>query len=388
MKKRINMKKNRSYSLRLSFVFALCCLIGAGCQKDMENFDNKVFISNETVETLLLKGDDTGRGIIQTAIAQREQTNIEVVYKADLSLVDQYNRMFNDKAVALPEACYEIEQPKSTIAIGGIKGNDVIVHFKELSTLNRDLLYVLPVTISSTNLDVLSSARTRYFVIKGAALINVVANIKNNKLSLSSSGSKDALNNLSTITAEALIRVDKFGKLISTIMGIEGHFLIRIGDAGLPDNQIQLATSRGKVTDSAWTVNTNEWTHLALTFDQSNHSVELYINGVKKGGSKSSSYSSTVDWGNDNFWIGYSYEDGRFLDGDICECRVWNRILTQEEIQAKDHFYAVSPEAEGLVAYWKFDEGAGIIVKDHTKNRNDITSSKPLTWKAIELPAK
>lgn len=92
--------------------------------------------------------------------------------------------------------------------------------------------------------------------------------------------------------------------------------------------------------------------------------------------------------GNSSFWIGYSYEDGRFLDGDICECRVWNRILTQEEIQAKNHFYTVSPEAEGLVAYWKFDEGAGIVVKDHTNNGNNIASSKPLTWKAIELPAK
>ena len=383
----MNMKKNKSHSLCLSFVFAMCCLIGAGCQKDMENFDNKVFISNETVETLLLKGADTGEGIVQTAIAQREQTNVEVVYKADLSLVDQYNRIFNDKAVPLPETCYEIKQPKSTIAIGGVKGNDVVVHFKELSSLNRDWVYVLPVTVGSTNLDVLSSARTRYFVIKGAALVNVVANIKNNKLSLVP-GSGDALNNLSKMTAEALIRVDKFGKLISTIMGIEGRFLIRIGDAGLPDNQIQLATSSGNVTDPGWTVNTNEWTHVALTFDSSNRSVELYINGVKKGGSKSTRYGSTVNWGNSSFWVGYSYEDGRFLDGDICECRVWNRILTQEEIQAKDHFYTVSPEAEGLVAYWKFDEGAGVVVKDHTKNGNNIVSSKPLTWKAIELPAK
>ncbi|GLL55308.1 hypothetical protein KUBF_29700 [Bacteroides finegoldii] len=35
------------------------------------------------------------------------------------------------------------------------------------------------------------------------------------------------------------------------------------------------------------------------------------------------------------FWIGYSYEAARYLDGDICECRIWNRVLTAEEIQAR-----------------------------------------------------
>ena len=35
------------------------------------------------------------------------------------------------------------------------------------------------------------------------------------------------------------------------VMGIEGTFLFRIGDAGVPDNQLQLATSSGNVTDAA-----------------------------------------------------------------------------------------------------------------------------------------
>ena len=44
---------------------------------------------------------------------------------------------------------------------------------------------------------------------------------------------------------EALIRARNFDRKISTVMGIEGYFLIRIGDAGFPPNQIQIATSDG-----------------------------------------------------------------------------------------------------------------------------------------------
>ena len=58
------------------------------------------------------------------------------------------------------------------------------------------------------------------------------------------------------------------------------------------------------------------------------------------------------------FWIGYSYNNERFLDADISEVRIWNRVLTQDEINAENHFYAVSEDAQNLVAYWKFDDGA------------------------------
>ena len=81
------------------------------------------------------------------------------------------------------------------------------------------------------------------------------------------------------------------------------------------------------------------------------------------------------------------YEAARYLDGDICECRIWNRVLTVEEIQAKNHFYYVDPKSEGLVAYWKFDEGQGMSITDYASG-NNLTANKDLTWKPLELPEK
>lgn len=377
----------KRYTLYMfSALMALAATLSS-CQDDTETFDNKIYInSSDKTTTLLLKGntDDQIR-TIQAAVARPAEQTINIVYKGDLSLVDQYNATFYDNAIPLLEECYEITDAKATIPAGGVKSTLVEVVFKNLDQLNRDNVYVLPVTIDNCDIDILQSARTTYYVIKGAALINTVANIHENKLTPSWSN-KDALNGLSQLTVETLVRVDQFDKLISTIMGIEGSFLIRIGDAGVPDNQIQVASSRGNVTDPAWQVPLRTWVHIAVTFDSSNGATEVYFNGIKKGNTQTSPYRSSVSWGSTSFWIGRSYDDNRFLSGDMSEARIWNRVLTAEEINEKNHFYSVDPESNGLVAYWKFDDGSGLTVKDHTANANHAVAANDLTWKAVELP--
>lgn len=388
--------------MKHSYIYLYSALLAVSvsitsCQKEMEAFSNKAFINSDKVSTLLLKGNSTViEKTVQTSIAQPAQQDIHITYKVEPSLVATYNAAYYDNAIELPEECYKIPEPNAIINAGGVKSTEVSIFFQNLDNLDRDLIYVLPVTISEVNMDILESARTSYFVIKGAALINTVANITGIKLYPNFSN-EGAMNNLDQITAEALLRVDEFGKTISTIMGIEGKFLIRIGDSGVPDNQIQLATSDGNVTDANWILPTKRWIHIALTWDSADGAVNLYLNGVKKGNTQTCKFRSKVNWGihydsesnsRRGFWVGYSYSDDRDLKGDICEVRIWNRILTNEEINAKNHFYNVEPDAEGLVSYWKFDEGGGNSIADHTANGNNLVASSTPMWKTVELPEK
>lgn len=362
-------------------ILAVCA---TSCE-DMEEFDNKAFTSTAKLNNILLKGtNDTETMIIRTEIAKPENKDINVVYKVDESLVGEYNINYGEEALILPVECYEIPENVSTIVAGTVKGSDVEVVFKNLTTLNRDLTYLLPVSVAESNIDFLNSARTTYYVIKGAALINATANLTENNLSLQDPASS-TLKDMEQITIEVLMNVSKFGKLVSTVMGIEGDFLFRIGDAGVPDNQLQLSCSNN-VTDAAWQLSTNEWQHLAATYDSSTGEVNVYIDGVKKGATQVTSFRGSVDWASSNFYIGKSYDDARWLEGDVCEMRVWNRVLTADEINAKDHFYVVSPDSEGLEAYWKFDEGAGMVIKDHTGHGNTVVAKKELTWTAVSLP--
>ena len=62
-------------------------------------------------------------------------------------------------------------------------------------------------------------------------------------------------------------------------------------------------------------------------------------------------------------------------------------VLTADEIRAPYHFYSVDPQSEGLVAYWKFDNGAGCLITDYA-NGYDLICNKDPKWVNVTLPAK
>ncbi|MGG6547387.1 UNVERIFIED_CONTAM: hypothetical protein NY100_18490, partial [Prevotella sp. 15_C9] len=91
--------------------------------------------------------------------------------------------------------------------------------------------YVLPVTVVDASINVLGSSNTSYYVFKGAALINKVANINKNNVYVDWVN-PNVVQNMKTMTAEALIHPYSFDNQLNTLMGIEGQFLFRFGDSG------------------------------------------------------------------------------------------------------------------------------------------------------------
>ena len=215
---------------------------------------------------------------------------------------------------------------------------------------------------------------------------------------MESKASGEVCNNLHNYTLEALIRVHEFSPGIQTVMGIEGYFLIRISDNGLQPNQLQVSTGAfGSLTDPATCLLTvNKWTHIALVGDAEAGELRLYIDGrliitkTATGDWQDISLGKPMkanSWETESrpFYIGYSYSAGRELNGEFSECRIWNVAKTQEEIV--NNVYEVDPESAGLVAYWKFDEGEGKIVRDHTGNGNDGVAASVIAWTPVALPA-
>lgn len=388
----------KQYQLYFIFIFLGTIGFMSGCQDDMETFGNKVYIDgNSKVGTLLVKKEvETLEKIIRTAVPKPAETDLKITYRADSLLAEVYNLTYFDNAIALPEENYEIPEAQVMINKGSTKSTDLTVCFKNLTKLDHDLTYVLPVTISEANIPILESARTTYFILKGAALINTVANIRDNKVYVAWKNSS-VVSRMYRLTAEALVRADKFDNQINTLMGIEEKFLIRMGDAGVSSNQLQVATEEDKVTSSDWIIPTKEWVHVAVTFEYTTGRIQVFINGKKKM-EQFTNYRTSINWGVKHsdetngqprcFWIGYSYNGERNFNNDICECRIWNRVLTEAEINAKDHFYFVDPTSSGLVAYWKFNDETSTSIKDYTVNGNNATASKPLIWKQVELPQK
>ena len=341
------------------------------CQPSFETFSSKVYIdAGQKTTKILLDGTlSEVTKTIQSAIPQPEAEPVTVSYSVDESQVGFYNLAFYGDAQMLPRDNWSFDTMSATIQVGSVKSSEANVTFSGLDKLDNEITYVLPVSITSSSVEILTSARTmNYF-----------------KLNLTNPG---VLNGITTLTAEVLLKPDDFKTDeagISSVFGIEGQFLIRIGDAGIPNTQVQLATNNGNVTDAAWSLAIGKWQHLAFTFDSATGAADIYIDGVHKGSTQTSNYRNPVNWGVEDFHIGKSYNNNRWFDGDFAEIRIWNRILSSEEINAKNHFYLVDPESEGLVGYWKANEGVGAVWTDKTGN-NDAKAANTVIWHSVSLP--
>lgn len=180
-------------------------------------------------------------------------------------------------------------------------------------------------------------------------------------------------------------------------MGTESGFLLRFGDAGVEPNILQIATKAGNFAVSR-AVNLNTWTHVAVTYDSEAKEIYVYFNGVEIDHFTGVD-AGTVDWSpehsNDNdgkprsFWVGHSYNDNRWFEGRISEVRVWDKVLTKDEINTENHFYVLEePEnEENLILYWKLCDNQTNDVKDYSQYGNNGVFQKEATWVEVSLPA-
>ena len=380
----------------------------AACQDDTENFDNKVFSPtvNPVSNILVKEGTVSETGYVQASMSKNEGFDVNVTFGVIADKVADYNSIYGQDAELLPAGYYEIPEPTVTITAGMVQSPRVPVNFVNLDNLDVSKLYVLPVGIVGAPFDHMSNYVT-YFVIREASIINVVANMTKTAATFNATEPEATeLSNMEKITVEALLYPTAFPNMLATIMGQEGYFLVRIGDQGVDPNQIQIATANGNLTDAAWKLDTNTWTFLTFTYDTTTGAAEVYFNGVKKGATQYGNFRQPIncntgagnfengDSGKPFFYVGFAWDGNRWFEGNMSELRVWNRLLTSEEINAPLHFYTVDPQSDGLAAYWKLDEGAGDMFHDSANGydlvcmpNTDPDNIRP-AWVEVALPQK
>ncbi len=383
-------------------ISALCGLMLLGaCQTEKDameeqHFSNKLYINiGSTSEEILVKpGDPAVNRSLSIATAKPVEKAISGTFVADNSYIVDYKKIYGDPdAQVLPHKYCTIENPTVTIAPGTNVSASASISFEGVSELDRNIVYVMPIVLKNvTDINVIAPKTVVYYIFKGAALINVVCNFTENRAGAQTWNTPAKFQGMRQFTAEALVRQNQAGKLISTIMGVEGHFLLRIGDSGVPDNQLQIASSTN-LTNSNMQLTLGKWTHIACVYDAGY--VTVYFDG-RKVLDRGNCGRTSVTWGaygSDKgessgryFWLSYSYASDRYLDGELSEVRIWDYCLTQEEINAPNHFYTADPTSEHLIAYWKMDDGGGVILKDSSPNGNDLTLDTPTRWPKVSLP--
>lgn len=406
------------------FIFAAILAL-VGCSKQDGSFENKMFIKADSYRSEVRVATDEGvktlKRSLSVAIAQPLENDIDVKVVKSPELLETYRKAWYEPAAELlPDENCDLEGLSTVLRGGDVASKDIELTFTGLDKLDYSKVYVLPVTIVSDGVAVLERAKTMYYVVKEASLVNYVADLKGNR-SWPVWDNWDQVKNLETFTMEALINCHAFNNesKILTVMGVEDHFLVRIGDVTIPTNQIQIAcaykdveggsTLRADLTDPSLQLKVDRWYHLAVTFNKGY--IKVYLDGrlraekdltnigtVVRDGVQipiefkavdfSAPHSDESDGKPRCFWIGYSYDSKRCLDGMIAEARLWNKVLSAEEINAPNHFYKLYPSDinASLLAYWKFDDAAGKAVKDYSIYGNNLSSDHDILWRPVSLP--
>ena len=405
-------------------------LVLSGCQssESAHHFENKVFIEADSYAHRLMVQTDEGVTeldydlTVGMALPKEEDVTVQLARQPEL--LDNYRNAYYDyTAEILPAENYDLGDLKAVIPAGSVQSEAITLNFTNLDKLDYSRNYVVPVSISDAGEEgILESGKTIYLVVREGSLINAVADIDDNRAWVEWKN-KAPLQNMEEFTLEALVNANSFtNEEISTIMGIEDNFLIRTGDNLHQKNQLNIAygkdvgeeqNARGSLFVEKPLLETGQWYHIAVTFDRGY--IKVYVDGELvaekeasvEGGEVLESVDFTTgesidasgrpdeDQGRPRaFWFGFSYSTteptARDFDGMIAEARIWNKALTESEINAENHFYKIlNPEQEeNLVAYWKFCDGQGNAVKDYSVNGNNLKADNAITWINVELPAK
>lgn len=389
--------------MKHKFIYMLFCMGVLLACKESSKFENRVYITGtEASDTRQLVVDGVPSEVaFSVTLADLFPEAVEVEVAADNNLVEAYNRKYYKNYKPMPDGSFDLSTSTLRIDPENLRSNSAKVIITDDSQFEEGASYLIPVTIKSVNgkVKVLDASKTVYFTVlkiidtkacdlKGQLYFRVDFS-KHNDQSLT------ALAGATMETRFYCTNTMTSNPYISSIMGLEENWLVRMGDArNIPDNAVQVAGSGSNAT-APNPVPLKEWHHVAVVFE--NSSVKLYIDGNLESQSphpgspsfdgKPKSTPGCINlmsvYGDPSFSIGISANAAsRRWNGYFSEMRVWRKALTRTDIV--NNMCYVDPASPDLVAYWRFDGSTAILddgteaVLDHTGNGYDAIPSLPI----------
>jgi hypothetical protein len=360
------------------------CLAVMGCKK--AKFGDPVILVTGTEVHPIVKFsvENTPAQFLVTATATHKATeDIHVTFEFDPNAVAEYNTKNKTTYYAAPANAVQITDLETIIPAGSSTSSPVSVKVISTSPLIDGRSYLIPVkikTITGGNMTVLESSRTIFLRI--ARIISFPALSLNNATGATTGapGTRGRINASALFDPANPAMLPNFTveirNLVYAFRGGDGntnpqpiqtliHWTnlaenttigLRYGELGNPNNSLQLIGALGGAF--AYGFNPNQWYMISVAYDGSKGI--MYVDGNKVAeltGNMVMEFSRLnlgQNWG--------GYDTRQYFNGRISECRVWSRALTPSEI--KLNLCGADPNANGLLAYWKFNEGTGHIFRN------------------------
>lgn len=123
--------------------------------------------------------------------------------------------------------------------------------------------------------------------------------------------------------------------------------------------------------DNGVNVCTDEWTHLAMSYDPQKKEMACYVNGTLSG---KTSVVFTPEKMDQPLAIGRDSRDNMNLKGELADLRIWSTTRTEEEIKANFNSELTGSE-EGLMAGYRLDESVDGVFSDYSKNGIQVSDA-------------
>lgn len=174
-------------------------------------------------------------------------------------------------------------------------------------------------------------------------------------------------------TFDRTVRDNIYGQVLTFLgnAGAEGLYVRPYKDTDNMDIHLYgtFGVASFNVSEQKWWTDTsfqNRWHHFA--FVCTNGVCTSYLDGVEMASSASAGWLVPAQW------LSVTYSDSNHTARiGYSEYRIWSVARSLEDI--KRNKYSVNPNAKGLFAYWKLNEGEGDLLKDYTGKGHDIDTS-------------
>lgn len=365
-------------------------VVAVGCNDaEFGTIENSIFISEaapsgafrQQVENLLIDGD------VQTAIHVRIAQPVSYDVKATLDyapeFVEEYNNTNGTTYSVLPSEYLSFDK-QAVIKAGSISSENININVAEFPTDSGEA-YCIPIKIASCDAPFgITDKSSRMLYLLTAPNKQVVPAMTYAQVPASGiEHSQDDAWGVATSewTLEGWVQMSAFPinnqAIFNGSVSQGTEIYVRFGDAAIPYNQLQIKTG-GSQVESNTLFQAYTWYHIAFTY--ANGHLTVYVNGdvdVEKD-------FAATDYVINGLQLCSSGSTYFRATARMAQVRFWKKALTQANL--KDGMSRnISADSEGLIGYWKLNEGEGSIYYDSSPNGRDMYLKSAPSWGTVPV---
>lgn len=374
------MRKNKIYTL-FAGAFALIALMS--CKQEYEPIGNRIYINEAAFKNIKSLPINVGEKTVTdftVRIGDIIGKDIQATLMVDESLLKEYNERMNLDYAVLPADKYSFEKD-IVIESGKTMAKPTVVTINPYEAA-EGVKYALPIRVVSDGSVQEEIQGSKYILLldkpwtQFTPYLGKAGGFKSENVTTLS---------MNYFTIEFWIWMGSFDYNNQCVIDCSA-FYIRLGNANnqITKDQMQInifgtGGENNKGFFNKYSLQKKTWTHIAMVYDQSK--CHFYANGEKVQDVEATGIPADI--------TSITFFNGNTLNDHMMgQVRLWNRVLTQAEIQS--NMGGPVTVSSSLIGYWKMDEGQGNVIYDNSGNKNDATiaTGSITEWRADQCFTK